>query len=93
MFVGRWFKEAAEQAATQREIEKFISMQSFENLLAFLELGSVFEAHAPDLTVSKPIELATQTDMFDITQVGDLMVQSRVNYYPSTRDRCMRSFE
>jgi hypothetical protein len=43
MFVGRWFKEAAEQAATQREIEKFISMQSFENLLVFLDLGSVLK--------------------------------------------------
>ncbi|KAJ6098965.1 hypothetical protein N7467_000500 [Penicillium canescens] len=68
----RWFKEAAEQAATQQEIEKFLSVQRLENLLVFLDLGSVFEAYAPDLTVSKPIELATQTDMFDITRVGDL---------------------
>jgi hypothetical protein len=93
MFVGRWFKEAAEQAATQQEIEKVLLVQSSENLPVFLELSSVFEAYAPDLTVSNPIELATQTDVFDISNTGDLMAQPRVNYYPSTRDRCMPSFE
>ena len=82
MFVNRWFKEAAEQAATQQEIEKVLLVQSSENLQVFLELGSVFEAYAPDLTVSKPIELATQTDMFDIRHTGDLMAQSRVNCFP-----------